>query len=100
MFQHKEVVHEIQECVGIAQNTIQELHHRDPNDETLTQVGLLNGQDIIHDFLSHNELGAALEHLLYMIHESNITFDMNRVVRLHDIAKSYGIRSHYTILDE
>lgn len=93
---HKKVVCAIEQCAEIAHRQIYELHQRDPNNETFMQVGLLDGRDTIVDYLSHNEFGIALEHLLYMIHESDITFDIARVVLLHDIARSLGIRNHYT----
>jgi hypothetical protein len=35
----------------------------------LDQVGLRDGLQIVEDFLSHNEAGVALEHLMYMIKE-------------------------------
>lgn len=92
---HKEAIHEIRACAAVAHSQIHELHKRDPRNETFTQVGLLDGRDTVNDYLSHNELGIALEHLLYMIHESDITFDMARVAFLHDIAQSFGIRNHY-----
>jgi hypothetical protein len=36
---------------------------------SLDQAGLRDGLRVVEDFLSHNEAGVALEHLLYMIVE-------------------------------
>lgn len=35
----------------------------------LDQAGLRDGLQVVEEFLSHNEAGVALEHLLYMIAE-------------------------------
>ena len=91
-----EAVRDVQRCAEIAHRLIHELHQVDPANETFSQVGLLDGRDTVFDYLSHNELGVALDHLLYMIHESDIVFDMHDVARLHDIAQQFEIRNHYT----
>lgn len=91
-----EAVRDMQRCAEIAHRLIHELHQRDPENETFSQVGLLDGRDTVFDYLSHNELNVALEHLLYMIHESDIVFDMHSVTRLHEIAKQFKICNHYT----
>ena len=91
-----QIVRQIQESAETAHRRIHELHQRDPCNNTFTQGGLLDGRETIVDYLSHNEVGIALEHLLYMIHESDITFDLQRVTHLHDIARQLGIQNHYT----
>jgi hypothetical protein len=93
---HDEAVREIQQCAELAHRKIHELHQTQPDNETFSQVGLLDGRDTVFDYLSHNEVGVALEHLLYMIHESDIAFDLQQVIRLHEIAKHFHIRNHYT----
>lgn len=91
-----ESIREIRRCAELAHRQIHELHHMDPDNKTFSQVGLLDGRDTVFDYLSHNELGLALEHLLYMIHESDIAFDMQQVIRLHDIAELLQVHNHYT----
>lgn len=93
---HDQAYRDIQHCAELAHRKIHELHQLDPDNETFSQVGLLDGRDTVFDHLSHDELGVALEHLLYMIHESDIPFDMHQVTRLHEIAKQFQIRNHYT----
>lgn len=85
----------IQRCAELANQLIHELHQRDPSNETFTQVGLLDGVDTVIDYLNHNESPLALEHLLYMIHESDIRFDTVQVAILHRLARDFGIRNHY-----
>lgn len=92
---YETVIRHIRECSEIAHQLLADLHEDDADNETFTQTGLLDRQEIIDDYLSHNELGAALEHLLYMIHESDMHFDQSRVVELHAIAKQFNINSHY-----
>ena len=38
----------------------------------LDQSGLSNGLEVVKDYMSHNELGLALEHLCYMIEETSL----------------------------
>ena len=80
----------------IAQRLILELHASNPQNETFAQFGLLDGEEIVIDYLEHNEWGLALQHLLYMIHESDIQFPREVMLQLHGIAKSYGIENHYS----
>lgn len=78
-----------------AQRLIVELHQLDPGRETFEQVGFLNGREIIKDYIDHNEWGLALEHLLYMIHESDISFPVDVLVELHELARQNGIPNKY-----
>ncbi|WP_339735192.1 hypothetical protein [uncultured Gimesia sp.] len=70
----------------IAQPLILKLHASDPTNVTFEQVGLLDGQDIVFEFLKHNERGCALDHLLYMIHESDIRYPREIMLEIHEIA--------------
>ncbi len=38
----------------------------------LDQAGLIDGVSIVEDYLRHGEVGVALEHLIYMIHEPSL----------------------------
>ena len=83
-------------CTSEVQSLIRELHERDPNNETFSQVGILNGGETVAEYLIHNEFGVALDHLLYMIHESDIRYDLGRVKELHALAIQLDITNHYT----
>lgn len=91
-----DVEHEIREAVEIAHRLIHELHQRDPKNVTFKQCGLLDGRDIVLDYVGQDEWELAFDHLLYMIHEADIAFDIQRVVRLHEIAECCGVRNGYT----
>lgn len=80
----------------IAQQLILKLHATDPTNITFEQVGLLDGQEIVFDFLKHNERGCALDHLLYMIHESDIRYPREIMLELHEIARSLNMKNHYS----
>lgn len=84
------------DSAAIAAKLILELHARQPQHPTFDQVGLLDGASIVADFVELGELGCALHHLLYMIHESAIDFPKERVVRLHHLALELGERNHYS----
>lgn len=84
------------DSAAIAAALILELHARQPEHPTFDQVGLLDGASIVADFVVHGELGCALHHVLYMIHESAIDFPKERVERLHYLAREVGERNHYS----
>lgn len=84
------------ELAGRAQQLIDELHARAPDDETFTQFGILDGAQIVRDYVWHAELGCAVDHLLYVVHESNIPFPRSDVRDLHEIAATIGVPNHYS----
>ncbi len=76
---------------------LHELHRSRPSDPTFEQVGFLDGRDTVLDYLDHGELGVALQHLLYMIHEANISFPAAVLHTLHDIAAECGVVNPYSL---
>lgn len=86
----------IAELAAQAQRLIDELHARAPEDETFSQLGILDGAQIIGDYLGYGELGCAVHHLLYVVHESNIPFPRSEVRDLHEIAGTIGEPNHYS----
>lgn len=51
---------------------------------------------MVADYLEQHELGCAVHHLLYMIHESDIMFPSERVAALHRLAARIGARNGYS----
>ena len=43
-----------------------------PTGSALDQIGLKDGKEIVLDYLNHKEAGIALEHLMYMINETDL----------------------------
>lgn len=78
-----------------AQDLNDDLYKKDPANGTFEQAGILDGRLIIRDFVDNNEWGPAIEHLLYMIHESEINFPENDLEAIHLIARHHGIRNVY-----
>ncbi len=76
----------VETSLQFAHQLIHELKQRDPDNSTFDQVGLLGGRTIALEYLQYGEVGLALEHLLYMIHEADIGFPRERVVQLHAMA--------------
>jgi len=91
----KKQIEEIKNCCDIAQGLSNKLHSDDPQNDTFEQSGMLNGTDIINDFIASGESGCAVEHLLYMIHESDIYFPSDRMEMLNSIVVEFGIKNHY-----
>ena len=49
-----------------------QVHGKPEPGSGLDQVGLSNGAKIVSDYIAQNELGAALEHLCYMVEEADL----------------------------
>ena len=62
---------------------------------TFEQVGFLSGGEIVNGNLDNGEWGIALEHLLYMIHESETNTPPEDICLLHAIADKYNISNKY-----
>jgi hypothetical protein len=85
----------IQEAVEIAHNLINELYQLNPKNSTFEQVGLVDGKDIVLDYIELYDYSCALEHLLYMIHESDIKFPRDIMLNLHKTAKNWNLVNYY-----
>ena len=58
---------------------------------TNESAGILDGKQIILEFLEHNEYGSALEHLIYIINESNIKLNSEQIMELKEIGIKLNI---------
>ena len=83
------------DAANVAHELVNELWQQEPQHETFEQSGLLDGRATVLDFLRHGEWGQALEHLLYMIHESAIDFPSGTVGELHQLAEKYDVPNSY-----
>ena len=88
-------INKITAAVELAQKLIDDLYDEDPNGNTFTQRGFLDGKQIVLDYIEHNEFGCAVMHLLYMIHESEIDFPMQIKKEVHQIAKNNNIENYF-----
>lgn len=59
---------------------------------TNESAGILDGKQIILEFLEHNEYGCAFEHLTYIINESNIKLNTEQLIELKEIGKKLKVR--------
>lgn len=84
------------ESAELARELIDDLFAANPSHETFEQVGLLDGFESVVEYIEVGESGCALEHLLYMIHESDISYPRERMLHLHTMAKELGIKNHYS----
>lgn len=51
---------EVKSLALLAQSLINDLFKRDPDNETFEQNGMLNGQELVHEFLDNSEHGIAI----------------------------------------
>lgn len=92
----KTIDNKLIDATEIAQQFILELHTSDPTNVTFEQVGFHDGQEIVFDFLKHNERGCALHHLLYMIHECDIRYPREIMLEIHVITRSLNEENYYS----
>jgi len=57
----------------------------------LDQYGLRDGEEIILDYLRHNEWGVAFEHLIYMITETDIELTVSAYEQLVQAGEMMGL---------
>ncbi len=84
------------ESSEIAQSLISDLFQKDPDNVTFEQVGLIDGHETVLNFIRHGEQGCALDHLLYMVHESDIVFPINLMLQLHELANNMCVENYYS----
>jgi len=84
------------ESSEIAQKLIDELYDANPNHTTFEQGGLVGSHEIVMNYIQPT-FNLAVEHLLFMIHESDISYPRERMLRLHEYAKDAGIKSIYSL---
>ncbi len=60
-------------------------------DHPLAQAGLMNGRDIVLDYLYHNEAGVAFEHMIYMVEEPPLVISEHCANVLGQIAETLQI---------
>ncbi|MBX3265375.1 MAG: hypothetical protein KF831_01580 [Acidobacteria bacterium] len=78
-----------------AQGLIDDLRQADLSNATFEQAGLLDGSEIIRDYVEENEWGLAVEHLFYKIYEGEIDFPADELNELYSIAIRNGIQISY-----
>lgn len=78
-----------------AQDLILDLQGREPDNETFEQEGIIDGLAIIKNFVKENEIGIAIEHLLYMVHESDISYPSESLENLHKLVAKYKTNNYY-----
>lgn len=62
-----------------------------PEGSSLDQVYLLDGREIVVDYLDHGEPGLAFDHILYMIAEPPLAIGADTYARLSEAGLALGI---------
>ena len=60
-----------------------------PEGSALEQAGLRNGNEIIEEYLRHGELGLAVDHLRYMVEETEIELKESSILALDFLIQDY-----------
>ena len=59
----------------------------------LDQAGLVNGSQIVGDYVNHNELGLAFEHLIYMVVEPGLEVTQVQFEEIATVGGHLGLRA-------
>ena len=96
----------IEDLISKVANSVQELIdtdlakvNREPSPEhPLSQAGLRDGNQIVIDYSNHGEYGLALEHILYMIEEPELSISdglRGQILQLSDELDIKGIHTRF-----
>lgn len=61
------------------------------NKSSLNQVGLKNGLEIIKDYISEHEYGLAVDHIIYMVQETEIKLSEKNLKLLKNICQNINL---------
>jgi|GEM_PF-2622406 len=84
----------IRRLTGLIQRELDELYRSSAPlgpSSPLNQAGLTDGAQIVDDYLDHNELGLAFEHLIYMLVESGIDVTQAQFDEIATIGGDLGL---------
>ncbi len=70
-----------------------------PTGSVLDQIGLKDGKEIVLDYLNHREIGLALEHLMYMIKETDLPISAEIAQKLKSTALEMNMEISIKFLD-
>jgi hypothetical protein len=59
----------------------------------IESYGILDGREIIFEFLDHNENGCALEHLAYVVSELGISLTSDEIINMDKLAKKLNVKN-------
>ena len=62
--------------------------------DKIKSLAIVNGMDIISDFVNHGGRGLAFEHLEYIIAETNLELDSDESNKVNFIAKKLGLNEN------
>lgn len=85
----------IAELADKIQKQINELYSNQPDNETFEQEGMLTGFEIVQEYLNEDENGLAVEHLMYMVYESDISYPMEIIEEINYLSSTYKIKNSY-----
>lgn len=85
----------ISELANKIQDLINELFSQAPLNKTFEQEGMLNGSKIVQEYLDEGEYGIAIEHLLYMVYESDVVYPNEVIDQLNKLTLKYKIENPY-----
>ena len=85
----------ISKLAGEIQDSINDLHLKEPDNPTFGQEGFINGSNIVKEYIDQGEYGLAVEHLIYMVYESDISYSTEILEELHTLTSKYNIKNPY-----
>lgn len=86
--QIKEIAEDVQELID---QEFKRVNNKPSSGSALDQAGLKDGKEIVEDYLSHGEAGIALEHIVYMIAETEINISPETKRKIIYCAQKFGV---------
>ena len=83
----------ISKLAGEIQNLVDNLHSNEPNNKTFEQLGFIDGSNIVKEYVDEGEYGLAIEHLLYMVYESDISYPDQIVKQLNYLSSKFNVKN-------
>jgi hypothetical protein len=95
--------HSIEECISEALREVEPLMRAAfeevggvaPADSALDQAGLKDGAEMVVDYLTHGERGLALEHLIYMVRETDLPISRRTYGCMERAANQMGLGERF-----
>jgi len=83
------------EVQNLVDKEFQKINYKLEPNSPLDQLGLQDGLNIIHEYTAVGELGVALEHILYMVHETGIKLGKPSHELVFELCKELQIFNNY-----
>jgi hypothetical protein len=83
----------LDEVMTLMDEAFAKVDYRPPPGSSLDQVFLLDGGEVVNDYIEHDEQGIAFDHLLYMIVEPPLLISRSTFEHIEAASLALGVKS-------